>query len=386
MKVGEEEEEDELISTSKSEKLEKLGKLCVSLGLQPSRMTDKMLDTIELSKDIERDQRNVIQRLSSASPGGEVVVETREGQSLVVDDESDRSSVDMHLESVGKSLKRKKIPPPLTISETNSTTASLHGSGGSGVSHSFPQSAPAHVPNFPRSSVEKRFPPMGKPRVQYLGKVSGRAPQRNSPIQSTHAYKLKTPYVSGFPNYSVPPPLPYAPYYPYGYPGQLPVYQSTPQQLYNTPMVPQWQPRSAMPFSSQARYLQEKGKRGRQQSDQQVKKQRTKDLDESLRATKSKDSQQNDSAEQEQPADNEPDQDPDNNDDTESAHLAIEDDPRPFPSSEPRGPNVLGEIRISGNVFSYEFPSGRPSIDKKMFMSICDKVWDESRRLVNDSP
>ncbi|QLL34767.1 hypothetical protein HG536_0H01420 [Torulaspora globosa] len=394
------EEEDDL----KSEKREKLGKLCASLGLQPSRMTDKMLSTIEMSKDIERNQRDVIKKLSSTSPRVEEDEDededARDGcQSIVVDDDSAEVERDgeMQLNTVGKSLKRKRIPPPLSISETNSTTASLHGSGGgSNVSYRldgesmYARSAPAHVPKFPRSSVDKRFPTMGKPRVQYLGRVSSGVPRRDSPIQSTNAYKLKTPYLSYFPSYPMPPPVPgpsmaaYAPYHPYGYPGQLPLYQSTPQQMYNAPMVPQWQPRSAVPYSSQARHHQDmitKGKRGRLQNDHQTKKARTKETDERLRDNQSKDAD-NDSANP--PADNEQDQDAENGDDTESAHLAIEDDPRPFPSSEPRDQNIVGEIRISGNVFSYEFPSQRPSIDKKMFMSICDKVWDESTRLLDE--
>ncbi|QLQ81884.1 hypothetical protein HG537_0G01380 [Torulaspora globosa] len=359
--MGKEAEMEDL----KSDKREKLGKLCESLGLEPERMTDRMLNTIEMSKDIERNQRDVIKKLSTASPRDE-----EDGcQSIVVDDG------EMELNTVGKSLKRKRIPPPLSISETNSETASLQGSGG-GV---YARSAPAHVPKFPRSCVDKRFGTIGKPRVQYLGRMSSGVGRGDSPIQSTNAYKLKTPYLSYFPSYPVGPPVPmapYAPYHPYGYPGQLPLYQSTPQQLYNPPMMPQWQPRSAVPYASQARYHQDKRTR------LSNKKPKTKETDEDLRATQPRDAESDNSN---QPADSEQDQDTENGDDTESAHLAIEDNPRPFPSSEPRD-TVLGEIRISGNVFSYEFPSQRPSIDKKMFMSICDKVWDESRRLLDDSP
>lgn len=343
------EEEDDL----KSEKREKLGELCASLGLEANRMTDRMLSTIEMSKDIERNQRDVIKKLSSTSPREE----EEEGQSIVVDD-----GEEMQLNTVGKSLKRRRVPPPLSISEANSTTASLQGSGGV-----YARSAPAHVPKFPRSSVEKRF--VGKPRVLYLGRVPSGAARQDSPIQSANAYKLKTPYQSYFPGYAMPlPAMPaYAPY-PYGYPGQLPLYQSTPQ-LYNAPMMPQWQPRSAVPYLQHHR-----DRRG----NHQAKKAKTKETEE----LRGKDAESDSSNQQ---ADTTPDHDTENADDTESAHLAIEENPRPLPSSEPRDV-VLGEIRISGNVFSYEFPSQRPGIDKKMFMSICDKVWDESRRLLDDSP
>lgn len=377
----------------KSEKLEKLGMLCMSLGLQPSRMTDKMLNTIELSKDIERNQRKEIQKLSSTSPHVEQGEDENENEnenenedkeegehssSVQVEEDGDKQGTDMQLSTLGKSLKRKKIPPPLSISDANSARSSAAGSATSyqfDADNSLARSAPAHIPNFPRSSRSARFE---KPSVQYLGKVSTNGPRRNSPIQSTHAYKLKTPYVAQFPRYPVPGPpppamTPCAPYYPYMYPGQFPLYQSTPQQ----PFMPPWQPRSAMPYSSQARYYQDsnpRGKRLRKQDQQRTEKSAARKED--VRASDAEDS-----------SDERPEEQPDGSgndeDDTESVHLAIEENAMPFPAREPQA-NILGEIRISENVFSYEFPCNNPSIDKKMFMSICDKVWDESNRLAKD--
>lgn len=396
-------EEDK--KSEKVDKLDKLGMLCMSLGLQPSRMTDKMLNTIELSKDIERSQRNAINKLSSTSPHVERGQE-EEQEEEEQEEEADRDEIvqveedgdsnaeqgkDMRLNTLGKSLKRKKIPPPLSISETNSATGSVRSSVAvSATSYqfepdaSFARSAPAHIQNFPRSSRDKRSGRVEKPSVQYLGRVPTTGPRRNSPIQSTHAYKLKTPYVPQFPRYALPGPpppamTPCAPYYPYMYPGQFPVYPSAPQQPYSPAMMAPWQPRSAMPYSSQARYYQDpnpRGKRPKQHNQQQEKKPAARKPDQDVR-TSDADSSSEDAPE-EQPDDS------GNMDDTESVHLAIEDNATAFPARDPRPPNVLGEIRISGNVFSYDFPCNSPNIDKKMFMSICDKVWDESRRLTDN--
>lgn len=405
-------------SGEKSEKLEKLGMLCMSLGLQPSRMTDKMLDKIELSKHIERDQRKVIKKLSSESPleekgearkqeAKEDEEEERERNEDSEEGEKDRSQSlpdadgesglnDMQLNTLGKSLKRRKIPPPLSISESNSAAASVRSSAaGSATSYQFDpdnslaRSAPAHISNFPRSTRDKKAARVDKPSVQYLGRVSTNGPRRNSPIQSTNAYKLKTPYVTQFPRYPMPGPppptmTPCAPYYPFMYPPQFPMYQSTPQQPYSPAMLTPWQPRSAMPYSSQARYYQDsnpRGKRVKKQNRDQPKKPTSQRHTQDVRASDPDDSSDD-------PADRQPEESANNDeDDTESVHLAIEDNAEPLPSREPQATeNVQGEVRISGNVFSYEFPCNNPGIDKKMFMSICDKVWDESKRLAKNFP
>ncbi|AAS54233.1 AGL258Cp [Eremothecium gossypii ATCC 10895] len=45
------------------------------------------------------------------------------------------------------------------------------------------------------------------------------------------------------------------------------------------------------------------------------------------------------------------------------------------------GERVRGEITLLDDTFAFEFAPTRDQIDKKMFMSICDKVWDEAKKI-----
>lgn len=71
----------------------------------------------------------------------------------------------------------------------------------------------------------------------------------------------------------------------------------------------------------------------------------------------------------------------------EEADLAIESDALPTPvfTKPPVPPELMqGEIRIMQNKFSFEFPVNSPPVDRKMFLSICNKIWTESRELDKD--
>ncbi|QHS76682.1 Dig1p [Saccharomyces paradoxus] len=84
-----------------------------------------------------------------------------------------------------------------------------------------------------------------------------------------------------------------------------------------------------------------------------------------------------------------------NEEDEEGTDLAIEDGAVPTPTfttfqraSQPQqqSPSLLqGEIRLSSHIFAFEFPLSSNNVDKKMFMSICNKVWNESKELTKKS-
>ncbi|EJS41380.1 dig1p [Saccharomyces arboricola H-6] len=83
-----------------------------------------------------------------------------------------------------------------------------------------------------------------------------------------------------------------------------------------------------------------------------------------------------------------------NEDDEESTDLAIEDGAVPTPTfttfqrslQQHQSPTLLqGEIRLSSHIFAFEFPLSSSNVDKRMFMSICNKVWNESRGLAKKS-
>lgn len=373
-----------------------------SLGLH--RVTEKMLNTIKASKDIERNQRNVISKLALKSNGEEEEEEEEdeeeedeEGDDEGNNDEDGNSEnngeeqeANNNLEatkkraielkaSQGTSLKRKKIPPPLDLSSCSSgSTTAPNSNLNTAVQERHTrygrvESAPPNVPRFPRSTSTAR--PIGKPRVQYLGK--------SRPIQSISqqqqlkqgGYKLKTPFV---------PRMPLAPwqqqpqYYPYPYapataaavppPMLQPPIPQNYQRPYNYPIPP----RSAIPlqipyyqdYQSYTPYTTTQRKRPQHSGTATT----AVNDSEDLRNKESDANQQN------------PNQ-PQRNQETEYSQLTVDDDTTFSSSSSSIDEPMHGEIRIQRNVFSFEFPGNSPAIDKKMFMSICDKVWDESREL-----
>lgn len=393
---------------ARDEKLKKLGNFCHSLGLQPKRMTDKMLSTIEMSKDIERDQRNVISKLNSAASTGPRDEEEDEDEDMGNPDDDDTSIVQVdenneftsinsktkkiaELSSSSKSLKRRRIPPPLSINDSSDSAMCSNSSTSSATTKSnnystYPKSAPANVPNFPSSTFQNRQDFVGKPRVQYLGKVP------NGMSRHQHnGYKLKTPFVPCFARLPPPPlqqqqpqgdaipPLPLTamasqyPYYPYMYP----IYQPP---AYSTPAMA----RSAVPYSLQAQYYQEnepvKRKYQNSQNQNKVLTKRPKQpkvcSEELQEKNKSVDNDERKNSESEQPTNTNSDP----GDECEPSEIAIEDGTPTGTRDVPSSP-IMGEIRILRNVFSFEFPVNESSVDKKMFLSICNSVWDKSEEL-----
>ncbi|CAB4255829.1 similar to Saccharomyces cerevisiae YDR480W DIG2 MAP kinase- responsive inhibitor of the Ste12p transcription factor [Maudiozyma barnettii] len=84
---------------------------------------------------------------------------------------------------------------------------------------------------------------------------------------------------------------------------------------------------------------------------------------------------------------NDEEEEDDEEEEEEEADLAIESDALPTPifTRRPTPPEMMqGEIRIMQNKFSFEFPVTNPAIDRKMFLSICNKIWTESRELEKD--
>ncbi|QLG71787.1 hypothetical protein HG535_0C01360 [Zygotorulaspora mrakii] len=426
--------EEDHEATSRDEKLKKLGTFCHSLGLQPTRLTDKMLNTIERSKDIERNQRSVISKLNSAASSGpqesgdEDEDEDDVGNpddedadvSVVQVDENNevnnkKAKKSIELNSSSKSLRRKKIPPPLSIQNLVDESMSGNSTNSSANSRSnnfsvYPQSAPAHVPNFLRSTLQQsKF--VGKPRVQYLGRVS------NGVSRHQHnGYKLKTPFVPAFsrlppqamhlqqqplshqqqPPASGPQLSAHYPYFPYMYP----MYQPPP---YGLPVMA----KSAIPYSPQARYYQdnESLKRRYKQDYNQLEKQTydkkakvtleksdgklrengdSRSGDNKISGHKSGENKSSDNHKQnsDRPVE-EKNANGNHSDSADNTQIAIEDNTGAETLDQPSGP-IMGEIRILANVFSFEFPVNGASIDKKMFLSICNSVWDKSEDMAKN--
>ncbi|CAR28633.1 hypothetical protein ZYGR_0S02670 [Zygosaccharomyces rouxii] len=359
----------------KDSKVQSDDEAAASLGLH--RVTERMLSKIKASKDIERKQRNVISKLALNSNGEEDEEEDDEDdddddedgeEEDHGDDENANGGKNDNLEatkkrtlelkaSKGTSLKRKRIPPALDLSSCSSGSTTTPNSNLSTAIHRHHthhgrvESAPPNVSRFPRSTFTGR--PIGKPRVQYLGK------SRQAPLlPQQQGYKLNTPFVP-----RIPLPQWQQQYYPYPYAATTaapaPMLQAY-QRPYNYPVPP----RSAIPvqmpyyqeYQGYTPYTTTQRKRPQQMTTATTAVNDSEDL-------RNRESEANQDQNQEQQ-------------ETEYNQLTVEDDTTvPSTSDE----LMQGEIRIQRDVFSFEFPGNSPAIDKKMFMSICDKVWDESR-------
>lgn len=307
------------------------------------RVTDQMLSTIKASRDIERNQRNVISKLALKVNEGDDGYDDEDGDDEEDDEELEEETVSTRmptqngdsdvnenakrpLKTTATSLKRSKIPAPLDLSSCSSGSTTGHSTSLNTAihrqhRHGRVESAPPNVPRFPRTGSRA----IGKPRVQYLGKAPCMPPL------TQQGYKLKTPYMPRMPA----PPWQYYPYPSYPAPFQR-------QYASGYPMPP----RSAVPL--QLPYYQEYATTTPYTATQRKK--------QPMAATATTAVNESDELRESQ-----------------GSQLRVDDD---IPE------DVLqGEIRIQRNVFSFEFPAYSPAIDKKMFMSICDKVWDESRTL-----
>ncbi|AQZ14978.1 DIG2 (YDR480W) and DIG1 (YPL049C) [Zygosaccharomyces parabailii] len=340
---------DESTSGHEKDKSKKIGKVhkddtpdAAQLGLH--RVTDQMLSTIKASRDIERNQRNVISKLALKVNEGDDGYDDEDGdeedeeEEMEEDEEEEMRETDVRngnnnvnenakrpLKTTATSLKRSKIPAPLDLSScssgsTTGASSNLNTAIHRQHRHGRVESAPPNVPRFPRTGSR----PIGKPRVQYLG----RAPCM--PPLTQQGYKLKTPFMPRmaappwgyypYPSYPVPLQRPYATGYP------MPPRSAVPLQL------PYYQEYATTPYTASQRKKQP------------------------VPATATTAVNEGDDLRE-----------------THGSQLTVEDDP-----SEDA---LQGEIRIQRNVFSFDFPAHSPAIDKKMFMSICDKVWDESKIL-----
>lgn len=331
-----------------------------SLGLH--RVTERMLKTIKASRDIERNQRKVISKLALKS-NGEEEEEEEEGDDEGDEDDNEedkgndngknnmleetkKRSIELKA-SKGTSLKRKKVPPALDLSSCTSGSTTAPNSNLDRTFHSrhtrhgVVESAPPNVLRFSRSATASQ--PSGKPRVQYLGKTRYPTP--------LFGYRSKTPYG---PRINLPQwqQQQYCPYpYPYAAATAVPVPAPSMLQPYQHPYNYPIPPRSAIPL--QMPYYQEyKGYPPYTTTQRKAPQHMT-------TATT---------------AVNDPEEL--RNVEPGSNQLMVEDDPT---FSSVADDLMHGEIRIQRDVFSFEFAESSPAINKKKFMSICDKVWDESR-------
>lgn len=76
------------------------------------------------------------------------------------------------------------------------------------------------------------------------------------------------------------------------------------------------------------------------------------------------------------------DEEGDDEEDEEGTEFAIEEDAM---RSENKGDLIKGKLHIQNHMFSFEFPHTEPSTNKKMFMSICNKIWNETEELNSGS-
>ncbi|CCF59550.1 hypothetical protein KAFR_0H01400 [Kazachstania africana CBS 2517] len=332
----------------KNEKLQKIGLLCVSPGLQEEGLDNKMLSTIETSKAIEKDQKSVVSNLSlSSSSSSEnkdvshLIVQQNENNGKVEDvitsakEDSEEPEVKQSespsslLQLSQKSLKRSKIPPPIGIPNSNSSSRT--------------NSTAASKP-----STGKQSAGISKPRVKYLGKTPkfsnsianyARIP-RTAFLPSTTSQLYMTP----FSHQPLAPPHPmqfhYPPYSAYGMYPYMPR-NSTPYYQDFPPMA-----QSIYPAT-----------RGQSQEPEE--------------------SEFDDEDEEEEEEEEE-----------ESADLAIEDGATPTPifTRHPiHNDTISGEIRIMQDRFSFDFNLKSESVDRKMFLSICNKIWKESKELARNN-
>ncbi|CCK67905.1 Dig1p KNAG_0A02160 [Huiozyma naganishii CBS 8797] len=332
-----------------------------------------------------------------------------------------------------QSLKRRKIPPPLGgISQqpevqTAATATAVPGS--TTKQHSF-SSRP------------------GDPRVQYLGRVPLNSSASNPQAARGRAYPqtASTPYIhqrhrsfGGLPSYPImaTPTFPQMPFNPYQYPHYIE--QQQPQQPYpmRTQPPPQAMPMpypywgmmpnyyspipqdpviSAMPGARRYPYtyeqnIEEEGMYGAEGIDVEGPSGGTSDgsnYNEGNRKSEDDDEEDDDDDEEKElnvQNDEAGSMGQDhgggvpttkNESPHEESDLAIEEGAIPtpmftkFPKSasirpDADGGKMFGEIKVQSSRFSFEFAlKPQESLNKKIFMSICNQIWDESRN--RDTP
>ncbi|SCV03228.1 LAME_0H08746g1_1 [Lachancea meyersii CBS 8951] len=388
------------------ERLKRLGMQCVSPGF--GKMDDRMLSTIQLSRDIAKGQKEVIHKLSVRQTesvkipdsGDEVVPKHVEQTNQDVKPSSLDSLEKDATKSRLKSLKRARVPPPLNIgSSTANSEEKLPSFAQSSNSHYMgAKSAPAHITRYPR----------GKSKVQYLGRASRAESQARKrprvnpswpPMMNPaftpygyyqHPQTATVPYHMGYGPFQnayqapyVMAPVPYAMIQtPFTDPSAA---QTTLQQDFETyrsqnPGVgtrdlfgnneSRWAPIQVQPQSARDEFFGSRTQKPSRQMKRPFQKNE---------AVSDENENENEN-EKENENGNENEDDSDN----EEADLAIEEGAEPTSTMTSRLANLTtldGELRLHDDSFGFSFSLLEAATDKKMFMSICDKVWDEFQTL-----
>lgn len=408
------------------DRLRELGLQCVSPGF--GKMDNRMLSTLQVSKDIAKEQKEAIQKLSgdakSSSPEPKINTDPDTAPSRVSGQDSGSSStgdIEKNVAKAGpKSLKRARIPPPLNIRASGSDSGSRSGKGDN-FQFTGARSAPAHITRYPR----------GKSRVQYLGRSTdgehnARKKARALPNWAHMNNAAMTPYAY------YPPPATAIPYQ-----GGYPAWQGAPQNPYQSPYIPaymapvpyamlqapfaqslpdpqtaknpasnlqrdfeayrnknpgvgtrdlfgnnksRWAPIQAQPQSAREEFFGARARTPiRQSSAAGASRPRP------VEKTKDK---QADSGPARNNSSKEDDKDNNDDNDTEEVDLAIEEGAQPIPmharqnsAASVANATMQGEIRLQQDSFAFTFSMLDSATDKKMFMSICDKVWDEAQEI-----
>ncbi|SCU85080.1 LADA_0D05600g1_1 [Lachancea dasiensis] len=381
------------------QRLIKLGLQCVSPGL--GNMDGRMLSTMQMSRDIAKDQKGAIQRLSerqkdviknsSDVPEEAILEQVQQTPNAIVSGSGDLEANASRTSS--KSLKRRRIPPPLKIcsngieSRSRSTASKGHGHMNA---QNGARSAPAHTTRHPR----------GRARVQYLGRPTESDPRIQRKPRLTHWSALAnanaapfTPY--GY--YAQPPPtamgyqmghgpiqnsyqMPYM-IAPVPYTVLQPPFPNTSipgatlQQDFETyrnqnPGVgtrdlfgnseSRWAPFQAQPQSARDEFFGSKGRQTPVMNPAASARRSPKEASKMKPAVAKAES------------------------DNEEVDLAIEEGAEPTGdtrSTHMAGTTMDGELRLQNDSFGFSFSLLEAATDKKMFMSICDKVWDDFQAL-----
>lgn len=187
--------------------LQRLGMLLVSPGLDEDRLSEKMISKIKKSKDIEKNQKLLISRLSQKE-------EDHTGKPPAITISSAEKTIPF--KPPNHSLKRKRVPPALNFSDIRSSSH-MHAS----------KSAPPNITRFPQQKSSLR--------VRYMGRMAPTAQDYHSP--TANSYMTPTyPYP-----YTALPPVQCYPYsstptHTHAYEGYFS--PMCPNPLYNNAIVP----------------------------------------------------------------------------------------------------------------------------------------------------
>ncbi|CCE62323.1 hypothetical protein TPHA_0C01670 [Tetrapisispora phaffii CBS 4417] len=364
--------------TVKESKVQKIGMLCVSPGLHSETLNDKMLSTLKVSEDMEKAERS--RRVSDVSDSMQNIprkqIDTQEDLMLVKDQLKDLKK---------NSLNRKSIPAPLAINDdTTNMKSGFRSSRIQGRNTFITNDAPFSNTNTLRSApacvtkhtIQKR------PRVQYCGKT----PRMNPPNTSTSNYP-RVPFhrrqaSSEFPTNFTPFQNQYvspAPVDPYMYP---PYYIPHPSGHYLVPNVMGFTPqspvagpmpfninRSANPmFSPQVSLYQTWPKQDIKITNKRENTIFNKNNSEPVHINLSENSTSKDSKS-----------------DDESTALALDDEDisdNNESTIETKVKEMIdGEISLLGHEFKFEYQKSSRKMDKKIFISVCNKIWDDTFEL-----